>query len=519
MELLNAIAMNKHEQAFVSLAKDTGASLTLDLTKEGMKNVQARTQHIAAEYAKDYPPKPANELTPVTMVGSSNTSGDAVKVRLTNTIESETDYEARLAEWSEQNKKSEVAALKNYILSRVVFVVSKYESDSLVAALGKVPLVQEPGRKLFKYDSLVMDPMDWKKLKQQKRMFPHAGGKVSMTLITSGGSDESDTLAPLKNTYSMYRSMKDGKSCEDIVAVVLPGAGTDVPENVPLTKAFNSLRMLNPKHVGPKIGSVQIEQSDILRQMNARGALWRRKLENHLLFTYLCPPGAGLHGRKKMKYLAGGDTYFNNWPVPATPMANMAKCTEGQHQDIFRDDVVVDSGEEDGTMGADAQSLGDRVIPFPREHAAHLTQEMIHIWGIDLVIDLSPGSGQTQLAVILENIRGVCVAKNLAHKVFIMDTLMEKVRAHNLVRHMPTPKWPELAAWEAAHQVARGPARQVQPAAAATATPGLPSPDPIISTPSKGRLEMGVGSPAAPSPAPVLQVRPPSLAAFGQSRL
>lgn len=381
------------------------------------------------------------------------------------------------------------------------------------------PLAQEPGRKLFKYDSLVMDPMDWKKLKSQKRMFPHAGGKVTMQLTGAGGSDDADTLQPLKNVYSTFRSTKDGsKSCDDIVVVILPGAGTDNPENTPLTKAFNSLKMLNPRHIGPKIGSIQIEQADILRQMHARGALWRRKLENHLVFTYQCPPGAGLSGRKRMKYLPGGDTYFNNWPVPAMPLANMTKCSEVTHDEIFRGAIAVDSGdEEDGTMGAEGVSLGDRVVPFPREHSALLTQEMIHIWGVDLVIDLSPASGQTQLAVILENIRGICVVKNSAHKTFVMDSLMEKVRALNLVRHTPPSKFPELEAWEAAHQLVRAGQRQVQ-ATQGMQTP-LPSPAPVVAAPVPVVAARAAASQAGGTGLVIPQAKAPNLAMFGESRL
>lgn len=136
--------MNKHEPAFVSLAKEVGSSMTLDLTKEGMKTIQGRTQHIAMEYLKDFPPKPVQEQAAVTILESKDPTHESFKVRLRNTIESEAEYETKLAEWNEQCKLSEVSALRSYITARVVFVISKYESDDLVRAIQRVPLAQEP---------------------------------------------------------------------------------------------------------------------------------------------------------------------------------------------------------------------------------------------------------------------------------------------------------------------------------------------------------------------------------------
>lgn len=376
VDLLTAVAGNKHEQAFVSLAKDQGNAATLDLSKDGMKTIQGKVQLIMQEYNRDFPPKPTTtEATPVTIPDSADAVSSGFKVRLTASIENEQEYEARLAEWNAVCAKAESDAVKTYIAARVAFVSAPYESDALLAALDRVPLLAESSRKLFKYDSLCMDPLNWKRLRQGKRSFWNAG-KVNMTLVASGGTDETDTLAPLKNVYSTFRSTKDGnKLCEDVVVVVVPGPSGDNPENPPLSKAFASLKHLTPKHLGPKIGTITLEQLEILRQMNARGAMWRRKLENFLIFTYQNPPNSNVAGRKRMKYLSGGDTYYNNWPAPAVPTSTMAKCTEKQHEEIFRNQEPVDSGDEDGTMGADAQSLGDNVYPFPREHSHELTQD------------------------------------------------------------------------------------------------------------------------------------------------
>jgi hypothetical protein len=110
VELLTNVALNKHEQGFVSLAKESGSSMTLDLKKEGMRTIEGKLQQIAQEYVRGYPSKAVNELPPVAVVESSDPAGDAIKIRISNTIETETEYEAKLVDWNQQCKKSEIAA-------------------------------------------------------------------------------------------------------------------------------------------------------------------------------------------------------------------------------------------------------------------------------------------------------------------------------------------------------------------------------------------------------------------------
>jgi hypothetical protein len=59
-----------------------------------------------------------------------------------------------------------------------------------------IPFMNEPGRKLFAYDSLCREPVEWSSIKRLKRGF-FAGAKVTMTL-TQAGDEAADTLAVLK---------------------------------------------------------------------------------------------------------------------------------------------------------------------------------------------------------------------------------------------------------------------------------------------------------------------------------
>ena len=75
------------------------------------------------------------------------------------------------------------------------------------------------------------------------------------------GGDHNDTLALLTEVYNQFQSMHD-KVLEDAIAVIIPVAATDNPDNQALSKAYTSLRMIKPKHVCAKIGTMPLEQRD-----------------------------------------------------------------------------------------------------------------------------------------------------------------------------------------------------------------------------------------------------------------
>ena len=405
--------------------------------------------------------------------------------------------------------------------------------------------MKEPGRRLFVYDSLCQDPLNWAKLRGMKRSFL-TGAKVSMT-CTQAGQKGLDTLAPLKDVYLNYRTGRDPDSLsEDIVAAVVPGVTQDKPTNEYLDAAWRSLRALGNKHVGPKIGQVVQDKQSLLQQVYTRG-VWSRTPDHHLVFTFQSMPRNST-GRKRMKYLNEGgmfgDTAFNSWPVPLVPLAQLPKATQQVHDDIFENDAAEDSGAEDGTGSAVVQDLGDKVIPFPREMSEMLTREMIHVFEIDVGIFLTPASGKALMAIILENRRAVAVVKNKAQRDFIMHQLTEGVKKLNLAADKRPAKPQELTEWESSRGRAGQAGRPAPPAQGTPAAPKVPSqavPAPQMSPLAAPKADSPAllapmfpapaaaaapdpAAAAAPAAAPAAQAAPPptaaaSLAAFGSSVL
>ena len=76
-------------------------------------------------------------------------------------------------------------------------IISDLDPVKINKKLEKVPFMKEPGRKLFHYDSLCQDPLNWQKVRQLKRSFL-TGAKVTM-VCNQAGQLGSDTLAVLKD--------------------------------------------------------------------------------------------------------------------------------------------------------------------------------------------------------------------------------------------------------------------------------------------------------------------------------
>ena len=396
-----------------------GHAASLDLSCEPMRNLKAKIQQIWTDYISEFPPETVSSEMPSATLDSQSPGGPAdhdgittVEVRASNRIENEQEYQLRLAAWGSACETAVNESVEQYIASMIVLIVCDNDGSAIKQGLQRIPFMNEPGRKMFIYDSFCRDPVDWGVIKKHKRSH-WVGARVEMKL-TQAGTEEGDTLAVLKDMYQTFRTERADHLSEDVVVCLVPGVSGDSPVNETLTTAWKSLKALGDKHLVPKIGIIRVSQDDVLSQLYTRGA-WNRSPDHHLLFTYQATPTEN-QGRKKMKFLKEnvrvGDTYFNEWPVPMYQMAQMSKMTTTEHENLFALDTAMDEGAEDGAGAAMVADLGDKVVPFPREFHVKLFQEMIHVWGVESALMLHPGSGQGLLAFVLERKRAVGIMKN-----------------------------------------------------------------------------------------------------------
>ena len=387
--------------------------------------------------------------------------------------------------------------------------------------------MNEPGRKLFVYDSFCRDPMDWAHLKKHKRSY--FGGAKAMMNLQQVGDEAGDTLAVLKNVYLTYRSERPDHLSEDIVACLVPGCGMDSPVNEMLQAGWKSLKSLGSKHLGPKIGTLRICQADLLSHIYTRGA-WNRSPDHHLLFTYQANP-QDCQGRKKMRYLKdnerAGDTYFNEWPVPMYQFSQMTRVTVLEHDNVFAEDMALPEEGEDGSGAAMISDLGDKVVAFPREWHMKLWQEMIHVWSVDAEVLFQPGSRQAFLAFVLERKRAVGIVKNKAHNDLVRNNLMQTVKALGLAPDRRPAKPSDVATWEASRGRPGAIALPV-PTPARPKAPAGAGNGPVLGTALPSAPTVGVQQPVltltppVPSPPPATtatRATQAALAAFGSSAL
>ena len=84
-------------------------------------------------------------------------------------------------------------------------------------------------------------------------------------ICQQAGQANQDTLDTMKDIYLCYRTERQpDQLSEDIVAVIVPGVSGDTPKNDSLDVAWRSLKALGNKHVGPKIGLVQLNKTEFL---------------------------------------------------------------------------------------------------------------------------------------------------------------------------------------------------------------------------------------------------------------
>ena len=151
-----------------------------------MKTVNSKIQEVWVEYNKEFPPiqEIRAQIAPNTTIehaalGEPSGLGEATVIT-SATIDSQEEYVRRQALHHDQCQKAEQESINEYINSCVVLVVADYDSAKIEKKLKKIQFISEPGRKLFLYDALSRDPLDWATLKKQRRSYL-SGANVAMT--------------------------------------------------------------------------------------------------------------------------------------------------------------------------------------------------------------------------------------------------------------------------------------------------------------------------------------------------
>ena len=144
--------------------------------------------------------------------------------------------------------------------------------------------MNEPGKKLFVDDRLCAAPHDWPKMRAQKKKVKWGGNKVPMQY---NAAQNEDSLQLVKALYQNFKQPRPADHlAEDTIAVIVPGPAQDSPESPAVKAAHDSLRRLDGKHIGPKIGTISVNDEDALQMVGSMKSRWKPPFEDKLCFAY-----------------------------------------------------------------------------------------------------------------------------------------------------------------------------------------------------------------------------------------
>jgi hypothetical protein len=211
----------------------------------------------------------------------------------------------------------------------------------------------------------------------------------------------------LKEVYSSSCCNDASEGGQDVMAVIMK-LDTNVSLRGSVIDMVRGAMTSGLRQHQIQVGNIDLDSTECLQRFRTKG---RRAFGNHIEDKLMLASikGFGTAVAGKMKYL-NSDTFFNRWPVPVVSGTVLPQSPEAQAEAIFQlhggreqpETEATDDGEEclEPTTLDIAEGM---VIPFPHEHHHVLTQEMMHVFHSDVVIDITPGSGMKLLGVLLSN--------------------------------------------------------------------------------------------------------------------
>ena len=309
--------------------------------------------------------------------------------------------------------------------------------------------------------------------------------------------------------YSAVKTQGDDGVSEDVLMVMLPGPPPNIPTAKNLELVHKKMKAITPKLQTPKIGKIELERSDVVIRSKQHHAFTGVN-DDHIVFSM---EKKGCMHKAAMAHLKGGDIYFNRWPVPSIPFSQflqVPKATadkmfvERDFRAVLVDDADVGELEQPATSDEIALEKKDLVIPYPKEHNMQLGLEVMNVFGAEVVITTTVGSGELFKAVLQKHKLGVGICKTANQKKQVMIKLKHFAKLMNLVSFKDAPvKSDELLRYEKNLQKNGDPA---------TPPPKVPPVAPA--TPKAPPADGGAPPAALPIVSP-----PPLLAGFGASAL
>eukprot|EP00435_Cladocopium_sp_Y103_P026491 s434_g6.t1 len=370
----------------------------------------------------------------------------------------------------DEEMKPEVSAysskgpLTRYIDARVEWLLWSQGTDG---KLERLPLLREPSSpKILLYEAQSDGAIDYDEVK-----------KRPLNVFTGVGIGAS--AERLQHVLEMWEilqqtstpDMRD-RSCLAVVCKV---------DNLKTTSALDVIKKKLPRKASSAVITLDPDQTDLLARIRAH-------VEDRLV---LASNKGFTMAQSTMKFLKQTDTFFNRWPVPLVPVGAFKTCKLADYDLMFQGDTANDRLHEDCDLAGDFLNE-DEVIPFPHEAHQLLAQEILHIFGANILVAVGVGSGLSILGGLVAGARVVAICSSKPHMKFVQKNLSQWLREKKLVPGTTLQKPQHLQQWEQ-KKGARGNAPP-PPKASPPATNASPGP----STPAASPTSTG-GTPGTPA--------------------
>ena len=440
--LCDSLASNTHEKTLISMVQAQTSVSVIDLTSSCSRSLSLLIQAIKENYIADF--SLITTQTPTTCTTHATPSGDLITVQTSTLIESEEAYKQKFNAWSVESERFHQGATGEFVDSHVTLIVNNPpDSDRLLVKCAKIEVLNEKKRKLFLHDAMQELPIDVERAKKKHK---------SLLSPTKCNLDEA-TFETCTAMYYKFRNVNDNRESDDVVGMIIPGTPTTTPRNIPAEHAWSALNKLQPKHCTPKMGDIEVDHGQLLHRVKAKTAF--SGMRNHsFVFTKHSKGGFAINQNQGLSL----DTHLNRWPAQYLPLNQKLVIEESQLQKCFpagiegtsefADDDVL---EGYSMLGDEEQTLsGDKVMPWPLEFQAGLTETMLNQFDAQVLVAIRPYSGECLKAVLRKRCWAVGICSSHEHKKLIRERLMAYVKQMHLVDLKDAPQKPqELIVWEA----------------------------------------------------------------------
>ena len=251
LSLLSSLFKNGLERSLLVMVRDGPTnSLQLDLSAKNNLLV-SKFNHIKALYDKDFPVTTVKQSNFVVLSAPQpgQPQGEVARaqiVREVTRIKDVDQYKLRIEEWNAEVNRHEDSELNNFVRGRVTCVVDSQEDTAVMRTkLEKVPVMRENKRKLFLYDDTNAHPLDWPKLKKQRKSM-HTPHQITL---------HEEAMDPVIDAYTYFKTTDDqGSPSEDYLAVITQGPPANCPSQKNAELAHRKFQNIRPRLGKPCVG-------------------------------------------------------------------------------------------------------------------------------------------------------------------------------------------------------------------------------------------------------------------------